>query len=264
MGKGKKLFLNERFIFLIILLNSAIIFVEGFSFDVAKKFWFDLLDHGFTSIFIVELLVKLNEYGIKGYFKSNWNKFDFILVALALLSIASLFLEASVLKLDFLLAFRTMRVFKFFRFIRFIPKIDKVIDGVLRASKASIIIIVAFLIFNFIISVVSCFLFRNIAPEYFSNPLVSFYSIFKVFTIEGWYEIPDEMTVDSSPVMAFLIRVFFIIILFFGGIFGLSLVNSIFVDAMVSDNNVDLENEIKTLHTKIDKLIATKEEEFLQ
>lgn len=47
------------------------------------------------------------------------------------------------------------------------------------------------------------------------------------------------------------------------GIFGLSLVNSIFVDAMVSDNNEDLENEIRTLHTKIDKLVAMKEERVL-
>jgi hypothetical protein len=36
------------------------------------------------------------------------------------------------------------------------------------------------------------------------------------------------------------------------------------VDAMVSDNNADLENEIRTLHTKIDKLVATKEEEVLK
>jgi voltage-gated sodium channel len=257
---GKKLFLNERFIFLIILLNSFIIFIEGFGFDITNSFLLILLDHCFTSIFIIELLVKLHEYGVRGYFKSNWNKFDFILVLLAIPSLASLFLDATIIELDFFLAFRIMRVFKFFRFIRFIPKIDKIINGVMRASKASVLIIVAFFIFNFTISTISCFLFRNIAPEYFSNPLISFYSIFKVFTIEGWYEIPDSITQASSPLFAFLIRLYFIIILFIGGIFGLSLVNSIFVDAMVSDNNLDLENEIRTLHTKIDELIAFKNE----
>ncbi|WP_143961349.1 ion transporter [Litoribacter populi] len=261
---GKKLFLNERFILLIILLNSAIIFIEGFNFHITDRLWLDLLDNGFTIIFLVELLVKIREYGAKGYFKSNWNIFDFTLVMLALPSLSSLFVTAQIIDLDFLLAFRTMRIFKFFRFIRFVPKIDKIISGVMRASKASVLIIIAFFIFNFTISIISCFLFRDISPEYFSNPLISFYSIFKVFTIEGWYEIPDEMTQDSSPLLAFLVRLYFIIILFVGGIFGLSLVNSIFVDAMVSENNVDLENEVRVLNAKIDRLLEMRDEELVK
>jgi voltage-gated sodium channel len=41
-----------------------------------------------------------------------------------------------------------------------------------------------------------------------------------------------------------------------GGILGLSIVNSIFVDAMVSDNNDELENKIDLLNKKIDKLLT--------
>ena len=32
------------------------------------------------------------------------------------------------------------------------------------------------------------FLFGNAAPQYFGNPALSVYSIFRLFTIEGWYE----------------------------------------------------------------------------
>jgi len=39
-----------------------------------------------------------------------------------------------------------------------------------------------------------------------------------------------------------------------GGIIGLSLINSIFVDTMVSDNNDDLKEQICSLEEKIDKL----------
>lgn len=39
-----------------------------------------------------------------------------------------------------------------------------------------------------------------------------------------------------------------------GGIIGLSLVNSVFVDAMVSDNNDELNKEVERLHKKIDVL----------
>ncbi|MDD2200503.1 MAG: ion transporter, partial [Bacteroidales bacterium] len=128
--------------------------------------------------------------------------------------------------------------------------------GIYRAAKSSIVILIGFFIFNFIISLISCFLFKDIAPEYFSNPLTSLYSVFKIFTVEGWYEIPDAITSNTdSSLISILTIIYFVIILLFGGIFGLSLVNSIFVDSMVSDNNDELEEKVNNLEKKIDILI---------
>ena len=36
-----------------------------------------------TCIFTAEAVMKLIAYGIRGYFKQNWNKFDFIVVAIS-------------------------------------------------------------------------------------------------------------------------------------------------------------------------------------
>lgn len=49
--------------------------------------------------------------------------------------------------------------------------------------------------------------------------------------------------------------VFFIFVLLSGGIFGLSIVNSIFVDAMISDNNDYLEKKVNEMDEKLNKLI---------
>lgn len=98
-------------------------------------------------------------------------------------------------------------------------------------------------------------MFNEISPDYFGDPVTSFYSTFKVFTVEGWYEIPDKMTVDLPGMQRFFIKLYFIIILILGGIFGLSIVNSIFVDSMVSDNNDVLEEKIDELNKKIETLI---------
>ena len=57
-----------------------------------------------------------------------------------------------------------------------------------------------------------------------------------------------------SPARVAGVRIYFVLILILGGIIGLSLVNSIFVDAMVSDNNDELEAEVKQLNEKIDLL----------
>jgi len=250
-----KFFLNEKAILGVILLNAAVIFAQGFNPERPLFEWLEFFDNLFTLLFMIEAIVKIRVWGRATYFGSSWNIFDFVLVLFAMPSFVAWAFNLNMASLEFLLVFRIMRVFKFFRFIRFIPNIDHIVSGLGRAARASVLIIVAFFVFNFTISLISCFLFRDSAPEYFRDPLLSFYSIFKVFTIEGWYEIPDSITEESSPVATFFTRLYFIVVLFFGGIFGLSLVNSIFVDTMVSDNNDALEEKIMELQRKIDALL---------
>ena len=54
--------------------------------------------------------------------------------------------------------------------------------------------------------------------------------------------------------MAVLARIYFSILLFMGGIIGMSLVNSIFVDAMAADNNDEVLEKLNELEKKVDKL----------
>ncbi|NJL15784.1 MAG: hypothetical protein HC913_24095, partial [Microscillaceae bacterium] len=86
-------------------------------------------------------------------------------------------------------------------------------------------------------------------------------SIFKMFTLEGWYEIPETIARENGSVqMEFFTKFYFIFIVVTGGIFGLSIVNAIFVDEMVADNNQELELRITRLENKIDILIEKLEE----
>ena len=48
-------------------------------------------------------------------------------------------------------------------------------------------------------------------------------------------------------------------LLVLGGVIGLSLVNLVFVDAMVSDNNDDVKEKLNQLEAKIDKILESKE-----
>ncbi len=256
----KRLLLNDRFILGIILLNAAVIFAQGFSPAGRYAAALDFLDNLFTLIFLMEAVVKIRAWGSKTYFHAPWNVFDFVLMILALPSLLIWMTGLDATTLEFLLVFRILRVFKFFRFIRFVPNIGHIFDGVGRAAKASVLLVFVFFIFNFIVSMVSCFLFRGMAPDHFGNPLQSFYSIFKVFTVEGWFEIPDTIADEAQPVVSFFIRLFFIVIFFFGGVLGLSIVNSIFVDSMVADNNDALEEKVLELQRKIDLLLERSDE----
>lgn len=257
------LFLNDTFILSLIFVNSIAIFLEGFNhLPAALAFSSKLMDSLITILFGIEIVVKWKALGLAVYFESHWNKLDFVLVLLAFPALLHWFFPLQSNSLSWLLIFRAIRVFKFFRFLKFIPEIDKLAIGIKRALKDSVLVFFGFVLYNFIISVFSCYLFKEIVPEYFGNPIQAFYSTFKIFTVEGWYEIPELVAERSSVLVAFFSKIYFMLILLTGGIIGLSLVNSIFVDAMVSDNNDELEHKIDKLSAEIlelKKLIEQRE-----
>lgn len=251
----KKLFINDKFILALIIINSITIFIQGFDIPEFYHRLIIYIDAFFTLAFSIEMIIKIKNSSFKKYWVSSWNKLDAILVFLALPSLIDIFLPATVTDLSFLLIFRVSRVFKFFRFLKFIPGINQILVGVRRALQDSVLIILGFIVYNFVAAVFSCYLFKDISYEHFGDPVKAFYSTFKVFTVEGWYEIPDEMLKGSSNLVAFFGKLYFILILLTGGILGLSLVNSIFVDAMVSDNNDELIEKVDKLEEKVDLLI---------
>lgn len=246
----RRLLLNDNFILFLIILNSIVIFLLGFDWE--HRYYLTVLDHSLSTIFILEIISKLRVYGSKQYFSENWNVFDFILV---MISIPSLFIFAfnmDFIDVSFLLVFRVLRAFKVFRFFKFIKDIDKLIAGIKRALKASVLILVSFILYIFIIGILSHSIFHH--AEEFNNPLLSMYNILKIFTLEGWYEIPDALVIGMSPIKSFFTKLYFIIVLVSGGIIGLSLVNSIFVDSMVSDNNDELEMKIDNMQETLNYL----------
>lgn len=255
----KKIFLNEHIILGVIILNAAIIFAQESGVNCLALSIADLVC---TLIFIIEMVVKQVEYGIKGYWRNGWNRLDGILVILSLPSVVAFFVPAGVLgNLSVLLVLRLLRVLRFFRILHIFPNFSTIAKNFGKAMRDSYGVFAGFLVLIVIVALVSCALFRDSAPEYFATPIDSIYSIFRICTGEGWNEIPDTIAEGSTIVTARWVRLYFSILLVICSIIGLSLVNSIFVDAMVSDNNDDLEKQVKELNDKIDKLLAQQKDE---
>jgi len=105
-----------------------------------------------------------------------------------------------------------------------------------------------------IISILTSTLYGRIAPELFGDPGLSLFTIFRLFTGDGWSEIPAAIAANSSVIVGRLTRVIFAVLFFIGGILGLSLVNSIFVDALAGDNNDEVLRRIDEIEKKIDNL----------
>lgn len=244
---------NNGIILLLILINTCIIFIQEFKIE---NHLLNFLENLFTVAFILEVYFKVKTRTFKVYISTGWNKLDFVLILSSIPSLFSMF----TFDLEILLIFRVFRIFKFFRLLQYFPRIDSVLPGVRRAIKVSYLVFFGFFTLLFIFSMLSCAIFKNIAPEYFSNPIDSLFSMFQVFSIEGWNSIPDLIASRSNHVVGLLSKLYFSLLMFFGGIIGLSIVNSIFVDAMVSDNNDNLKDEIANLRNDISDLKRVVEE----
>lgn len=259
----KRFFTNEWVILAAVLANSSILFTLGYDeMENNKSLLF--ADHLFTIFFVVEAIVKISYWGKEKYFSSGWNRFDFGIVILSLPSLAELLYDFSDVDISFLLMFRILRVIRIFRFLRIIPNIKQLIAGVRRAFRASIFVFVALLIYNLLLAVLTCYMFKDAAPEYFGDPMISFYTIFQVFTLEGWDTIPKAIAESSEPWLAAVARIYFVVIVLTGGMFGFSIVNAIFVDEMVIDNTDELEAKIDDMNLKMDMIMKAQGLKYIE
>ncbi len=235
-----------------ILLNAVIISLLYFP-NLMHNVWLESIDHFFIIFFLIEAIIKIRELGAKIYFSSTWNRFDFFLVVISVPSLLMNFIpipDASIL-----LVLRLFRLIRLVRFITFIPNMVKILEGLGRAIKSSVFVLLALFFLNFILAIFSCHFYGAVDEELFGNPLRSFYSIFQMFTVEGWNEIPSRLSLQlDRPALAWIMRFYFGAIVLVGGIFGMSLANAVFVDEMTLDNNRLLESKIDSLQAEIQEL----------
>ena len=251
MNRLKKIFLNDHIILGVILLNTLVIYLleSGFVHPVLYA-----LDICCTLLFVVEMIVKHVSYGVKGYWQDGWNRADGILVIISLPSIIAPFIDVSAIDFSILLSLRLMRIMRFLRVLHFFPKIAQIAAGLKRAIKDSGVVLIGFVLIIFIFGMINCGLFKEIAPQYFATPLKSIYSVFRVFTVEGWYEIPDAIVAATSPAVGVFVRFYFCVLLGLFGLLGMSFINSVFVDAMVEDNNDEMKYQLDSMEQRLEKI----------
>lgn len=247
---ARGIFLNDRVILLAIIINTFVIFTNG---SISDSLWLNYLDVSFTVFFLIEAIVKIGVLGWKCYWSEGWNRFDFIVVMMALPSIGNLFGDMSI-GMNVVLVFRTLRIFKSLLLFRYVPHISGIIHGVKQAVRSSILVCLAFMVFLLVLSILTSELFGRYAPQYFASPSLSIYSLFRLFTIEGWYEMPEAIVATGGHAMGVFARLYFSLLLFAGGIIGMSLVNSIFVDAMVADNNDEVLKKLDSIEKELKEL----------
>ena len=247
----KRFFLNERLILCVIVLNALILFLQesGIQNSITST-----VDVSCTAIFFIEMIVKLQFFGLRKYWSSGWNRLDGTLVVLSIPSLVALFLPNIEMNLSFLLVLRVLRVFRFFRLVHVFPGFTKLMKSFMMALRHSKAVFAAMFIMIVIFAMIGCALFKEVAPEYFSTPLEAIYTTFRIFTGEGWNEIPDTVSVEVGEAWAHAVKLYFSLLLIVGCVIGMSLLNSVFVDAMVADNDDDIREKLDSIEASLDEI----------
>ena len=249
-----KLLLNDKFIGLLIVINTFVticLFYDNLSDYAVLK----ALDYFITILFCCEIALKVHSF--KGsFFKSSWNVFDFIIVVTSSLSLLLPVIGINWVEtgsLEKVLILRTFRLFKFFRVARIIPNVDKIYSDLKKAVRVTSGILIGGGVILVIVGVTLCVFFKKFDPINFGDPMVSIYTVFRLFSVEGWYEIPDAMCEKTSYLNATFIRISFSFIVLFG-MFMLGFIISSISDELAIDNNDEIMQKTKVLEDKMDKL----------
>lgn len=247
----------SNFVTFVVVVNAVTLGLETWpaAVDRVGSFLF-LLDRVALSIFVVEIGLKLFAHRAN-FFKSGWNVFDFIIVAIALLPTAG---PLSVL--------RAMRILRALRLLSVVPQMRAVVGALLGAVPGMGAIVAVLLLVFYIAAVMATKLFAATHPDWFGSVPSSMYTLFQIMTLESWSMGIVRPVMDVHP-WSWIFFVPFIIVTSFA---VLNLFIALIVDSMQSMHKFEdkeeadekeriahgereaLMNEIKALRTELESL----------
>ena len=139
------------------------------------------IDKACLAVFIVEIVAKLLAF--RGLFwRSGWNIFDFIVVAVALVPGAGPWA-----------IIRSLRVLRVLRLLTMIPSLRKVVAAFLHAIPGLGGVLLLMVVFLYTSAVLAVNLFGRQFPEWFGSLTASLFSLFQILTLEGWADMARDI-----------------------------------------------------------------------
>ncbi|KAK7122565.1 hypothetical protein R3I94_019619 [Phoxinus phoxinus] len=201
----------------------------------------------FTSLFALEMLLKMLVYGPFGYIKNPYNIFDGIIVVISVWEIVG----QQGGGLSVLRTFRLMRVLKL---VRFMPALQRQLVVLMKTMDNVATFCMLLMLFIFIFSILGMHLFGckfgserdgDTLPDRknFDSLLWAIVTVFQILTQEDWNKVLYNGMASTSPVAA----LYFIALMTFGNYVLFNLLVAILVegfqtegDASKSDSEVDI------------------------
>lgn len=234
----------QPIIIAIILLNGLIIVTETYFTGNSLLL---ALDKIIVWIFVGELVLKLIALGFKGYFRDNWNVFDFSIVVASLVFYATPFV--SILRL--------VRVLRLIRMIPAIPALRKIIDSLMASVPALTGILGLSILLFSIYAIIGTTFFSEVLPyEFFGSFHTSLFTLMQVVTFESWASQVARPVIHEVP-WAWVYFVSFIVI---GALVILNLVVAVILSYLGQDDEAKREEQMTRLFKENEELKQSMEE----
>ncbi|XP_048506510.1 voltage-dependent calcium channel type A subunit alpha-1 isoform X7 [Athalia rosae] len=160
----------DFFIMVVITLSSIALAAEDPVVETStRNTVLNGLDHAFTGVFAVEMILKIIDLGIilhpGAYLREFWNIMDAVVVICAGVSIVFGFIDDSSSSmgqnLSTIKSLRVLRVLRPLKTIKRVPKLKAVFDCVVNSLKNVINILIVYILFQFIFAVIAVQLFNG-------------------------------------------------------------------------------------------------------
>lgn len=178
----------ELFVVVVIVFSALVVGAKTYNIPVWMVQLMPILDVGITMVFLAEITIRfLGEERKRDFFKSNWNIFDSLIIAISLIPI-----EDS----EMALLGRLVRIFRVLRMVSIVPELRMLLNSLLKAlPQLGYVILLMFIIF-YIYAAVGSILFEGINPTLWGDISISMLTLFRVMTFEDWTDVMYEtMTV---------------------------------------------------------------------
>lgn len=146
----------ENFIIFIIVMNMITLAIDYEGSEDQFTNVILKLNYFFTSIFIVECLLKLIAHSPAGYFNNSWNRFDFFVVIASIFDvvITNTFIDSNVKFLKSFQIFRILRVLRVTRVLRLfktLKGLEKILQTIYWSMQAlgNVLLLLFLVIFIF-------------------------------------------------------------------------------------------------------------------
>lgn len=216
-----------KFIIGVILLNAAVLGLMTLDLSPELLAVLDLIDRLCLVIFCAELALKLIVWRVR-FFQDGWNIFDLIVVGIALLPSTG---GLSVL--------RALRVLRLMRLLTAIPSMRRVINGMFVALPGGASVAAVLFVMYYVGAIIGISLFGKTVPQHFGDLGTTFFTLFKMMTLEGWPDIAS-VVIEKHPNA----WIFFVVFIVFTTFTTLNLLFGIIVDAMEQAKEIDVRDKM--------------------
>ena len=180
--RANKIF--ELSVIAIIIISAVIIGAKTYALPDWAEPLIIGLDWAITIFFLFEITIRfLGEPRKRDFFKSGWNIFDSLIVAVSLIPIQDS---------ELALIGRLVRIFRVLRMVSIIPELRTLLTSLVNAlPQLGYVALMMFIIF-YIYAAIGTTFFATINPDLWGDIAISLLTLFRVMTFEDWTDVMYE------------------------------------------------------------------------